>query len=192
MNNTYCYIRISTEKQEYDRQELIMNEHGYFNNQNCIFLQETISGKSKKRPILQEMLSKIKKDDKVVITDISRLARSVSDLWSIADIIVSKGGVLVSFKENIDLGTSTGKMLFSIMGAIVQWERDNTSDKTKESLRAKKNKGIILGRPLENDVSEIIELHSQGLSAKQISEQTKININTVYHHIRKGKEKQNG
>lgn len=181
---TYAYLRISTELQMQDRQRLILKENGY-DESNCTMFEEIYTGKTKKRPVLQEMLKLVEKGDKVVITDLTRLARSVKDLWEISDELTKKGATLVSIKENLDLATPTGKLLFTVMGAIGQFERDNLSERTKDSLRAKKMNGMILGRPTLNDVELVLDLHDKGMKAKDISEETGIKLNTVYYHIRK-------
>ena len=77
------------------------------------------------------------------------------------------------------------------MGAINQFERDTLSERTIDSLRAKKSQGVILGRPLANDVSAILDLYDSGKKAKEIAQETGININTVYHHIRKERKQMN-
>lgn len=182
--NTYIYIRISTDQQSNDRQTLILQEHG-FNKDNAIFFEEIFTGKTKKRPLLTEMLGKLEKGDRVVITELSRLSRSLKDLLEIIDVLNKKECTLYSIKENLDLSTSTGKLILNVMGAINQFERDTLSERTIDSLRAKRNQGVILGRPLANDVSAILDLHDQGKKAKEIAQETGININTVYHHIRK-------
>jgi DNA invertase Pin-like site-specific DNA recombinase len=182
--NTYAYVRISTDQQSNDRQELILQEHG-FNRENSIFFEEIFTGKTKKRPLLTEMLGKLEKGDRVVITDLSRLSRSLKDLLEIVEVLNKKECTLLSIKENLDLSTSTGKFILNVMGAIYQFERDTLSERTIDSLRAKKQNGVILGRPLANDVSAILDLHDQGKKAKEIAQETGININTVYHHIRK-------
>jgi len=184
MSKTYAYLRISTDKQSDDRQRLILSENGY-NVENTIFMEEVYSGKTTKRPMLIKLLSQLEKGDKVVITDLTRLARSIKDLWQLTETIIGKGATLVSIRENFDLDTAMGKMMFNIFGAVGQFERDTLSERTKDALRAKKQHGVILGRPLANDVSAILDLYDNGKKAKEIASETGININTVYHHIRK-------
>lgn len=140
------YVRISTDMQESLRQVDILNNNGYTKD-NAIWYEEIYSGKTKNRPVLIKLMKELEKDDIVVITDLSRLARSVKDLWQLSDEIVIKKATLISLKENIDLSTSTGRLVFSMLGAIYQFERDTLSDRTKEALRAKKNSGVVLGRP---------------------------------------------
>lgn len=142
------YLRVSTEdSQEFDRQIFILEKAGYVLS-DCVVYEEKISGKStKNRNELKKLLSDIQKGDNVVISELSRLARSVKDLWEIGEELTSKGVVLVSIKENIDLGTSVGRLLFTMIGAVSQFERDVLSERTKDALQAKKKNGVKLGRP---------------------------------------------
>lgn len=159
------YVRISTEKQILERQDYLLEQRGY-NRQNSVIYEEVYSGKSKNRPILNKMLDELKSGDTVVVTDLTRLARSVKDLWWIGDKITSKGCNLVSLKENVDLETSTGKLLFTVIGAIGQFERDTLSDRTKEALRAKKANGQILGRPVVLDETNLENAINEYLNSK--------------------------
>jgi DNA invertase Pin-like site-specific DNA recombinase len=144
------YLRKSTILQENERQEYILEQKGY-NLDECEVYEETYSGKVRQRPMLNKMLEDLVKGDNVVVTDLTRLARSVKDLWEIGDLITNVGANLISIKENVDLETSTGRLLFTVIGAIGQFERETLSDRTKEALQAKKKNGIILGRPITLD-----------------------------------------
>ena len=183
----YLYVRISTDKQENDRQLNILKENGHLENEHEL-ITEVFSGKSKNRPQLNNLLEKITKGDKLVVTDLTRFARSVKDLWEISDELTRKGATLISIKENVDLETATGRLLFNVIGAVGQFERDTLSERTKEGLRAKRANGVVLGRPVEVDAETIAELFEQGLSAKDISEQSGVKLNTVYYYIKKIKK----
>jgi DNA invertase Pin-like site-specific DNA recombinase len=148
------YIRVSTEKQILERQDYILQQKGY-NLDECKVYEETMSGKSRNRPILAKLLREVEKGDNVVITDLSRLARSVKDLWEISDELIKKEVVLVSIKENIDLSTPSGRLVFSMLASIYQFEREILSERTKDALQAKKNNGVILGRPVTIEKSLI-------------------------------------
>lgn len=184
------YLRVSTiDSQEFDRQEYILKEKGYDLN-NCIVYQEKISGKSmSNRDELKRMLSEIKKGDNVIITDLSRLARSVKDLWLISDELLVKGATLISLKENIDLSTSSGRLIFTMIGAIYEFERSTLSDRTKEALRAKKANGIILGRPITLDESNlenaINEYMNSKLSMKVIANKYNISDASLCNTLKK-------
>ena len=182
------YVRISTEKQFLERQDYLLEKMGY-NKDNSIIYEEVYSGKSKNRPMLNKMLDELKEGDTVVVTDLTRLARSVKDLWWIGDKITSKGCNLISLKENVDLETSTGKLLFTVIGAIGQFERDTLSDRTKEALKAKKANGTILGRPitldetnLENAINEYL---NSKLSMKIVASKYNISDATLCNTLKK-------
>lgn len=159
------YTRISTTSQESVRQDYLLEQKGY-NKENSVFYEEIYTGKSKNRPILNQMLDELNKGDTIVVTDLTRLARSVKDLWWIGDKITSKGCNLISLKENVDLETSTGKLLFTVIGAIGQFEADTLSDRTKEALRAKKENGQILGRPITLDESNLENAINEYMNSK--------------------------
>lgn len=182
------YLRVSTDIQSNDRQEYLLKEKGYVFS-DCIVYEEKISGKTKNRPMLIKMLSELEKGDVVVISDLSRLARSVKDLWYITDEISLKGATLISLKENIDLATSSGRLIFTMLGAIYEFERSNLSDRTREALRTKKANGQTLGRPvildetnLENAINEYLNSKS---SMKVIANKYNISDATLCNTLKK-------
>ena len=182
------YVRISTDQQEQDRQIYILNEKGY-NYDNSIIYQETLSGKNRNRPVLIKLLDELRSGDIVIVTDLSRLARSVKDLWEISDEIISKKATLVSLKEMIDLGTSTGRLLFTMIGGIYQFERDVLSDRTKEALAAKKKNGVVLGRPATIDKSNydlaVEEYMNSRKSLNEIGKKYGMSGVSVYNELKK-------
>ena len=181
----YCYIRVSTDKQEYDRQFHILNQHGY-KEDNCTFLTETYSGKSMlNRPVLNELLSIIEKDDVIIVESLSRLARSTKDLLEICEILEKKEASLISIKENIDMTSPIGKFFITVMGAINQLERDNTAERTREALKVKKMQGIQLGRPREvkNLDPAIKAVMSKKMSITEASKKYNVVRSTLYYHI---------
>lgn len=182
------YLRVSTDIQSNDRQEYLLKEKGYVFS-DCIVYEEKISGKTKNRPMLIKMLSELEKGDVVVISDLSRLARSVKDLWYITDEISLKGATLISLKENIDLATSSGRLIFTMLGAIYEFERSNLSDRTREALRTKKANGQTLGRPvvldetnLENAINEYLNSKS---SMKVVANKYNISDATLCNTLKK-------
>ena len=88
---------------------------------------------------------------------LSRLGRSTKDLIELTELFQSKGVHLVSLKESIDTSTSTGKLLFTLMSAIAQFERDVIADRTNEGLKSARARGRT---PLDwnNSVSSIKSL----------------------------------
>lgn len=189
------YLRVSTDDlgQEFDRQVYILENAGYVMSE-CIVYQEKVSGKStKKRNELKRMLSELEVDDVVVVADLSRLARSVKDLWEISDEIVRCKSTLISIKENIDLANPSGRLVFSILGAINEFERDILSQRTKDGLAAKKKSGIRLGRPtvIESEVitNAVNTYLTSKLSYEKVGKLFGISGVTVYNEVKKYKNK---
>lgn len=135
------YIRVSTVHQNTGRQEDNLEEM----NVEKVFI-EKVSGKDRKRPQLKAMLDFVQSGDVVVVNELSRLARSVVDLYDIAKELNEKGVSLESLKEDIDLTSATGKLTFGIMAVMAQFERDLLLERQKEGIAAAKARGKHWGR----------------------------------------------
>lgn len=125
--------------------------------------------------------------DTVVIESLSRLGRSTKDLIELTELFQDKGVHLVSLKENIDTSTSTGKLLFTLMSAIAQFERDTIADRTREGLRAARARGKMGGRPKadSNTIKKAVKLYQTGqYSVKEIEELTGIKKSTLYRNLK--------
>ena len=163
-NKTYLYIRVSTNKQDYDRQMYVLNNAG-FNENNSIVVTETYTGKKLDgRKELQALIDELQPGDRIVIESLSRLARSLKDLLELIEIFESKDVTLKSLKEEIDLTSAVGKLFISIMGAVNQFERDIISERTSEKLQSLKEQGVELGRPKKYDHDAIIDYYTSDSS----------------------------
>jgi DNA invertase Pin-like site-specific DNA recombinase len=189
------YLRVSTDDkgQEFDRQKYILESHGYIL-EDCEVYEEKESGKStKKRLELKRMLEELSKGDVVVVSELSRLARSTIDLWTIANEILTKECVLICIKENFDLSTAMGRFTFNIFGSIAQLERETISERTKDGLAAKRKNGVKLGRPVSIDrnlMNNAIEYYKNNkLSYKQVGEKFGISGVSIFNEIKKEKQK---
>lgn len=153
MNKTYCYIRISTDKQEYGRQIQIFMDKGYINGVNCEYVEETFTGTKTKRPKFDELVKKMEKGDTLICESLSRLSRGgvIKTLDLITEFIqkkqinvtILKEGFYLQAGEKPDANTNLLLGIFSVLG---QFERDLISERTKEGLKAVKSRGIKLGR----------------------------------------------
>ena len=141
-NYVFGYARVSTEQQNLDRQLDALKKYG------CdIIFNEKMTGTKKERPELSKMIDRMTEGDTVVIESLSRLGRSTKDLIELTELFQGKGVHLVSLKEAIDTSTSTGKLLFTLMSAIAQFERDVIAARTREGLRSSRARGRTGGRP---------------------------------------------
>ena len=191
----YGYCRVSTkDKQEFSRQEFVLKEYGIDK-----MFEEKISGtkKASEREQFELMLKELKEDDTVYFESMSRMARSMQDLIFTTNLLANKMKVTVVFvKENITVG-GTGmdaltSLVFNIMGAFAQFERDLISDRTKQGLQAKKEQGVILGKPkteiADETVATVLDLHHRGHSINAIVNQTELGRKIVVRILKENGE----
>lgn len=105
------------------------------------------SGKNRDRPQLEAMISFAREGDKVICSDISRIARNTRDLLTIIDELQKKGVAFQSLKESIDTSTPQGQFMLTVFGALAQLERDCIRQRTEEGRRIAMQEGRITGRP---------------------------------------------
>lgn len=180
-NYIFGYARVSTEQQNLDRQIDALEKYGV-----DIIYNEKMTGTRKDRPELSKLLDRITTGDTVVVESLSRLGRSTKDLIELTELFQAKGVNLVSLKESIDTNTPTGKLLFTLMSAIAQFERDVIADRTQEGLRAARARGRFGGRPRTNPeaVKKAIKLYqTKQYTLKEIEELTGVKKDTLYRNL---------
>lgn len=172
----YAYLRVSTQdKQEFTRQEFALQGLKI----DKVF-EEKISGtkKATDRVEFEKMVSEMQKGDVVYFESMSRMARSMQDLIETTNFLANKKKVKVVFlKENLTIGgeglDAMGQLVFNIMGAFAQFERDLIADRTSQALQAKKARGEKISRFDETSAekkSEILALREQGLSMQRVAD----------------------
>lgn len=147
-----AYLRISTGKQELDNQKLaILNYANTHNIKINEFIEVQISTKkSYKDRRIDQVLEKLKKGDTLIISELSRLGRSIGQVIQIVDELINKKIKLIAIKENIILSGKKNihtKVMITMIALFAEIERDLISERTKEALAIAKAKGKILGRP---------------------------------------------
>ena len=180
-NYIFGYARVSTEQQNLDRQLDALRKYG------CdVLYNEKMTGTKRDRPELAKMLDRMTEGDTVVIESLSRLGRSTKDLIEKTELVEQKGVHLVSLKESIDTSTSTGKLLFTLMSAISQFERDVIADRTREGLKSARARGRTGGRPRTDPaaVKKALRLYAtKEYSIKEIEELTGVKKSTLYRNL---------
>lgn len=181
-NYKFGYARVSTAEQNLYRQIDALKQYGVDQIYN-----EKMTGTKRNRPELEKLLDRMTEGDTVVIESLSRLGRSTKDLIELVELFDNKKVHLVSLKESIDTNTPTGKLLFMLMSAIAQFERDCIADRTIEGLKAARARGRVGGRPRINSeqVKRAIKLYNTGQYAlKEIEELTGVKKDTLYRNLK--------
>ena len=137
------YARVSTEDQTLNLQYDALHDAGIANDN---IYSEQVSGVATKRPELEHLKRALRPGDTLVIWKLDRLGRSVKDLISITDWLRDHDIELISLKDNIDTTTAVGKMVFHMLAAFAQFERDLISERTKAGLAAARARGHRGGR----------------------------------------------
>lgn len=130
-----------------------------------------ISGGKEKRPELDKLLHDAHRRyfDAVVVWRFDRFARSVSHLLKALENFRALGIEFVSLSEQVDTSTPTGKMIFTVLGAVAELERSLIVERVRAGLRNAKAKGKKLGRPRKvTNPAAISSLRSQGASWRVI------------------------
>jgi DNA invertase Pin-like site-specific DNA recombinase len=141
-----------------------------------------VSGAKDSRPELNRLLGDAhrRQFDALVVWKFDRFARSVSHLLRALENFQALGIEFVSLTEGVDTSTPTGKMIFTVLGAVAELERSLIRERVKAGLRNAKAKGKHIGRPkLDVDASQIARLRAQGLSWLAIGESLGVGEGTV-------------
>ncbi len=142
------YVRVSRTDQVLENQINPLVEYckrmGY---EYEIFKEKESTRKS--RPVQWDLYNRLlkKEFDGVLFYKLDRWARSLKELVTHMEALHEKGVVIISFKENIDLGTSTGKLMMNIMASFAEFERDIIRERTMAGLDRARAQGKTLGRP---------------------------------------------
>lgn len=193
----YGYIRVSTDKQTVENQRFEINR---FIKKSGVhvdsWIEETISGTvAPNKRNLGKLISKTKKGDIIICSELSRLGRNMFMIMSILNILMENGVIIYTVKERYKLGEDlTSKVLAFAFSISAEIERSLISQRTKEALRRKKAEGVKLGRPkgklnskykLTGCEEKIINMLNEGYPKNLISKQLNVSPSTLYLFLKK-------
>jgi DNA invertase Pin-like site-specific DNA recombinase len=130
-----------------------------------------ISGTKEKRPELDKLLTDAhrRKFDAVIVWKFDRFARSVSHLLRALETFRAQGIEFVSLSEQVDTSTPTGKMIFTVLGAVAELERSLIIERVRAGIKNARAKGKRLGRPPKvKDTVQINRLRAEGASWRAV------------------------
>jgi DNA invertase Pin-like site-specific DNA recombinase len=144
------YARVSTRDQHEESQQDLLTEAGC----DRIFTDK-VSGKLAKRPEWDQCREYLRAGDTLVVTRLSRIARSVRNLTEVAAWLEENGVGLVVLKQQIDTRTPAGRLTFHILGAVDEFQADLISENTREGLAAARARGRKGGRPAKLSADQL-------------------------------------
>ncbi len=184
------YARVSTDRQTVDMQIHELKEYVKRRGWNLYreFIDQGYSGSDTKRPAFQEMMNEAKKRkfDVLLVWKLDRLSRSMKDLVMVLNELGGLGIDFVSYDNNLDTSTPTGKLVFHVIGAVAEFEKDIIKERVKAGLENAKRKGKKLGRPGVDDsvIEEAKALRGQGKSFRKIGKQLGISEGVVRQRLK--------
>lgn len=177
VNSLVGYARVSTLDQSARLQEDALAAAGA----GRVFV-ETASGRTADRPALTECLGYLRAGDTLAVWRLDRLGRSLKDLLDLMGHLEEAGIAFRSLTEGIDTTTAGGRLVFSVFGAVAQFERELIVERTRAGLAAARDRGQVLGRPSALDSRQrehAIELRRQGRSLTEIAALLSVSASTI-------------
>lgn len=174
------YARVSTRDQNLDLQKDAFKRAGI--SEDNIY-EDQCSAVAKRRPGLERAMENLRRGDVLVVWRLDRFARSLSDLLRRMDELHVRGIGFKSLTEAIDTTTASGRLIMHVMGAIAEFERQLIADRAKAGMRAAKERGKHIGRPMKIDLKKARELLKQGMRVEEVAMKLGVSEATIYAHF---------
>jgi DNA invertase Pin-like site-specific DNA recombinase len=146
------------------------------------YVDRGVSGSKDSRPALNELLADVhqRKCDVVLVWKLDRLGRSLRHLVNTLAELEARGVAFVSLRDNLDLSTPSGRLMFNVIGAMAEFERALIQERVRAGLRNARAKGKRLGRPkVAADASQVADLRKAGCSWSEVCKQTGLSKGTA-------------
>ena len=191
-----AYLRVSTDKQRPENQRDEIQRYAEHNGlQIDLWVSEVVSGrKQASGRKLGRTISKMKKGDTLIVSEVSRLSRTLTDIMSIMGKCLKKGITILTVKEQYRFDdTINSKILCFAFGLVAEIERNLISLRTKEALALRKSEGKVLGRRkgyapkldiLRQNKENIQRMKSEGCTIKAICMKYHVSRDTYYKFCR--------
>ncbi|MCK8484327.1 recombinase family protein [Aliiroseovarius sp. S2029] len=179
------YARVSSAGQSLEVQTAALEYAGVA--QRHLYAEKASGTKREGRDQLAHMLRSLRRGDCLVITRLDRLARSTSDLLSIAKQVDEAGADFVALEQTINTTTPEGRLFFTMVAAFGEFETEVRKARQMEGIAAAKAKGEdspFKGRPASIDAKKVMQLREEGVGPAEIARRLGISRQSVYRLTR--------
>lgn len=175
------YARVSTQDQNLHLQLDALKAAG------CTRIyEEKVSGSNAPRPEQEHMLKALRKGDTVVIWDLSRLGRTLSELISLVNGFEQQGVGFEVITEKYDTTTASGKLVFNLFASLAAYSREQLIERTRAGLNAARARGRVGGRKPVLDEKQIREigilLADPTMTVTDVAQRYKVSRTTIYKY----------
>ena len=181
------YARVSNQEQNFDLQKDALIAAGC---EARNIYTDTTSGGNATRPGLDNLLSKLRKGDELIVWRLDRLGRSIKNLIELINDLNSQEVTFKSLTESIDTTTSSGKLIFNIFASLAEFERNLIRERTLAGLSSARARGRTGGRPATDTdkIKSAIQLYDKKeFTVEQICKVVDISKGTLYAYLAKHK-----
>lgn len=176
------YARVSTSGQDLTTQVRALTRHGVPEDR---VYAEHVTGTRPNRPELDNCLRALRPGDRLVVTKLDRLARSLKDLLTIVDRVENAGAGLVVLDQAVDTTTPAGRLFLHVVGAVAEFEAALISERTKAAL-AGRGRGRHGGRPVTVTPAKgerVLELLASGVTRAEAARAISVGESTLYRWL---------
>ena len=189
MGKLIGYARVSTKRQDTDRQEKDLLATGV--RRDDLYIDHGVSGAHASRPEFGRALGALHVGDTLVITTLDRVGRSTQNMLNLAEALRGKGAALRVLNlggGDVDTGTPMGSMLFTVMAALAQMELDIKKERVGDSVSKRRAAGLDLGGRrrtfTDRQIRSAAHLIETGQPATHVARDLGMSRATLYRRIR--------
>jgi DNA invertase Pin-like site-specific DNA recombinase len=186
------YARVSTLDKGQDTEVQLADLRSYVQARKWTVVSEYVdkgqSGAKDRRPELDRLMADARKRkvDCILCWRLDRLGRSLKHLILTLDELQGLGVGFISYNENLDLTTSTGRLMFQLLGAFAEFERNMIRERVVAGLNYAKAKGQRLGRPgVDLDPTKLNEMRGRGLTMRAMANELGVSLGLVHKTLLK-------
>jgi DNA invertase Pin-like site-specific DNA recombinase len=187
---TALYARVSTSDQTAEMQLRELREHAARRGWQVVgeYVDTGISGTKASRPELDRLMADVKSGlfEVVAVWKFDRMARSVTHLLHVLEVLKTHNVEFASLTEAIDTSSAMGKCMMTVMGAFAELERSTIIERVKTGMRNAKAKGKHVGRKAKTvDAAQLHALRAEGKTVRDIASTMNLSIGLVHKALQK-------